>query len=104
MRELEEMKYPEKGVDECLWEGCEGKVHARGCCQSHYIACHGAIKRDGKITWEMLEEEGLCLPPRSITRDSKIPDARKKIIELFRNKRTGPGTASQGSRDNENGT
>lgn len=46
----------------CIRTGCNvrrGK-NGRGLCDRHHLELHKQV-RDGKTTWEKLQEEGLCL-------------------------------------------
>lgn len=53
-------KKPKKN-GECLLSGCTRKAFARGVCQADYLAMHRAVM-DGRVNWEQLVSEGLCLP------------------------------------------
>jgi hypothetical protein len=69
------MAYRERSTH-CIRPGCNirpGKK-GRGLCDRHHLECHKHV-RDGKTTWEQLEQQGLCLP--SATEATHLAVARR---------------------------
>jgi len=50
---------------ECLIDGCEREVKARGLCACCYQVARSMVAA-GKTTWEVLETRGLALPSKTM--------------------------------------
>lgn len=70
------MKNPKK----CLIVGCDGQAFARGLCDNCYAMAKKKVSDN--ITWEMLEQSGLCLPRKNPKKgDNPFARALKEIIK-----------------------
>lgn len=57
---------------ECMTDDCGKEMKSRGLCFSCYKRAEKMVKA-GEVTWEQLEELGLCTPPQRIRAEGGHP-------------------------------
>lgn len=70
--------------DECIVDGCDLEIEARGLCKKHYGQCYAAI-RSGETSWAALEKRGITIPKKKAGR--KISSPITKAIRSFKKHR-----------------
>lgn len=74
----------------CLADGCNRKPHSRGLCAKHYKAAQRVV-RSTKLTWQDIEESGLCAPQQEGGRP--LSEFTKQVRDLANSLHPEPQTA-----------
>jgi hypothetical protein len=69
---------------------CKNPVYARGLCKTHYATCAEEVRRNPKVTWELLAKRG-------VGRLSSKETKRQLLLDALAEGSTGDATDGPGS-------